>query len=259
MRLARLCSSKWLASFFALAGLLICCPSAFAQSQAGLPGLDLVHAAKHGQEVSYSLDIQTLLIITGLALLPGIILLMTPFTRIVIVLAVLRQALGLNSTPPNMIMVGLSLILAAYVMQPTLRQINNDAVQPYLAQKIGFDGAVLAAEAPMRTFMLGQTRKHDLHLYVDLSHQHYANAAAIPLLVLVPSFATSELETAFEIGFLIYIPFALIDLAVASILMSLGMIMVSPTLVSLPIKLLLFVSIGGWSLLLGSLANSFAR
>lgn len=216
-------------------------------------------AVQHGHSMSYSLDIQTLLIITSLAFLPGIVLLMTAFTRIVVVLAFLRQALGLTSTPPNMILMALALILTAYVMQPTLRQVDQTAVEPYLAHKVGFRAAVEAADGPIRAFMLSQTRKRDLHLYVDLSREHYQNPQAVPLLVLVPAFATSELETAFEIGFMIYIPFVVIDFAVASILTSLGMIMVSPSLISLPIKLLIFVSIGGWSLLLGSLANSFAH
>ncbi len=222
-------------------------------------GHPLVSLAHHGHPVSYSLDIQTLIIITLLAFLPGLILLMTSFTRIIVVLAIFRQALGLTTTPPNMVLVALALILSAFIMRPTLQSVNNDALQPYLAHRITFSAATDKAEAPMRTFMLGQVRKRELHLFVDLSHHkgQYASPAKVPLLTLVPAFVTSELQSAFEIGFLIYIPFVLIDLAVAAILMALGMIMVSPTLVSLPVKLLLFVSIGGWSLLLGSLTRSF--
>lgn len=211
-----------------------------------------------GSSQVFSLDIQTLLIVTLLAFLPGIVLLMTSFTRFVVVLAIFRQALGLTTTPPNILLIGLALILSAFVMRPTLDTVNRTALQPYLARQITFDDATKAALGPMRDFMLKQVRKRELHLFVDLSgHKgEYATPDAVPMLTLVPAYVTSELQSAFQIGFLIYIPFALIDLAVAAILMALGMIMVSPTLISLPIKLLLFVSIGGWSLLLGSVARS---
>jgi flagellar biosynthetic protein FliP len=222
--------------------------------------LALMTATPHGGGVVYSLDVQTLLIITGLAFLPGLVLLMTGFTRIIVILALARQAFGLTTTPPNLILIALAMVLAAFVMRPTLQAINHDALQPYLTGKLGFQDAVNEGEAPLRKFMLSQVRTRELHLFVDLSGKRsYADEDAIPMLVLVPAFATSELQTAFEIGFLIYIPFALIDLAIASVLMALGMIMVSPTLISLPIKLLLFVAIGGWGLLIGSVAGSFVR
>ncbi len=207
---------------------------------------------------SYSLNVETLLIITGLAFLPGLILLMTPFTRIIIVLSVLRQALGLQTTPPNMILAALAMVLTVFVMHNVIQQEQDQAVTPYLAGTINFQTALQKAEPPIQGFMLAQTRKDPLHLFVELSGGHYTTPKDIPLTVLVPAFATSELETAFQISFLIYIPFVLIDLAVASVLMSLGMIMVSPTLISLPLKLLMFVSIHGWVLVLGSLANSFS-
>jgi len=220
--------------------------------------LSLMTAAQQGQHVVYSLDVQTLLIITGLAFLPGLILLMSAFTRIVVILAIVRQALGLTTTPPNMVLIALAFVLTGFVMQPTLATVSNDALQPYLGAKIDFNTATERAEKPLRDFMLSQVRERELHLFVDLSgKQSYSDVQSIPMLVLVPAFATSELQTAFQIGFLVYIPFVLIDLAVASILMALGMIMVSPTLISLPIKLLLFVSIGGWSLLMGTMAHSF--
>jgi len=219
-------------------------------------GLTLLSTSQSGG--SYSLNVQTLLIITGLAFLPGILLLMTAFTRIIIVLSVLRQALGLQTTPPNMVLAALALALTVFVMRPVIQQEQTDAIQPYLSGQLGFNDALQKAQPPIRNFMLSQTRKDPLHLFVDLSGGHYADIADIPLTVLVPAFATSELETAFQISFLIYIPFVLIDLAVASVLMSLGMIMVSPTLISLPLKLLMFVSIHGWVLVLGSLANSFS-
>jgi flagellar biosynthetic protein FliP len=221
-------------------------------------GLTLVNAVAGKAGESYSLDVQTLLVITGLAFLPGLLLLMTAFTRIIIVLSVLRQALGLQTTPPNMVLAALALALTVFVMRGVIAQEQANALQPYLAGDITFDQAVSAAEPPIQDFMLAQTRKAPLHLFVDLSGGKYATPRDVPLTVLVPAFATSELETAFQIGFLIYVPFVLIDLAVASILMSLGMIMVSPTLISLPLKLLMFVSIHGWVLILGSLANSFA-
>jgi flagellar biosynthesis protein FliP len=225
---------------------------------AGPTQLTLMTAAQHGQHVVYSLDVQTLLIITGLAFLPGLILLMSAFTRIIVILSIVRQALGLTTTPPNMVLIALALVLTAFVMQPTLTAVNDNALQPYLGGKIDFDDATAQAEQPLRAFMLAQVRERELHLFVDLSgKKSYANVQAVPMLVLVPAFATSELQTAFQVGFLIYIPFVLIDLAVAAILMALGMIMVSPTLISFPIKLLLFVSIGGWSLLMGTMAHSF--
>jgi flagellar biosynthesis protein FliP len=222
------------------------------------PTLTLVKALATNNGATYSLDVQSLLVITALAFLPGLILLMTSFTRIIIVLSVLRQALGLQTTPPNMVLAALALALSIFVMRGVIQQEQAQALDPYLSGQINFTQALAAAEPPEQNFMLAQTRAQELHLFVDLSGGQYATPRDVPFTVLVPAFATSELETAFQIGFLIYIPFVLIDLAVASILMSLGMIMVSPTLISLPLKLLMFVSIHGWVLVLGTLANSFA-
>lgn len=218
----------------------------------------VAHTAHHAV---YSLDIQTLLIITGLAFLPALILMMTPFTRIIVVLAIFRHSLGLTTTPPNMILVALALILSVFVMRGPLETINAQAIQPYLSHSLTFTQAVKAGKRPLRKFMQGQTRRNELRLFVNLAHpgKTYKSLKTVPFIILVPAFVTSELQTAFEVGFLIYIPFVLIDLAVAAVLMALGMIMVSPTLISLPIKLLLFVSIGGWGLLLGSLARSFVH
>lgn len=226
-----------------------------------LAATPLLMSSSAAGNVSYSLDIQTLIIITALAFLPGLILLMTSFTRFIVVFALFRQALGLTTTPPNIILVALALIMSAFVMRPTIEAVNANAIQPYLTQKISFSDAVAQAETPMRNFMLSQVRRRELQLFATLSDPKtkYASLKKVPMLVLVPAFATSELQTGFEIGFLVYIPFVLIDLAVASILMALGMIMVSPTLISLPIKLLLFLSIGGWSLLIGSMARSFVH
>jgi flagellar biosynthetic protein FliP len=243
--------------FFILICLIIflCTTSAHA---APLDGPTLLSAIGGKSGETYSLNVQTLLMVTGLAFLPGLLLLMTGFTRIIIVLSVLRQALGLQTTPPNMVLAALALALTVFVMRGVIQQEQNNAVQPYLSGQISFDSALLAAKPPIQNFMLAQTRSDPLHLFVDLSGGHYKTLRDIPFTVLVPAFATSELETAFQISFLIYIPFVLIDLAVASVLMSLGMIMVSPTLISLPLKLLMFVSIHGWVLVLGSIANSFA-
>lgn len=222
------------------------------------PTITLIKALAGPGGADYSLDVQTLLVITTLAFLPGLLLLTTSFTRIIIVLSVLRQALGLQTTPPNMVLAALALALTMFVMRDVAQQEQDKALNPYLAGQISFSQAITAAIPPERNFMLAQTRSASLHLFVDLSGGHYATPKDVPLTVLVPAFATSELETAFQISFLIYIPFVLIDLAVASILMSLGMIMVSPTLISLPLKLLVFVSIHGWVLVLGTLAHSFA-
>jgi len=221
-------------------------------------GLTLLSAAAGNGGEKYSLNVETLLVITGLAFLPGILLLMTAFTRIIIVLSVLRQALGLQTTPPNMVLAALALALTVFVMRDVVQQEQDKALNPYLAGQISFQTAIANATPPIQNFMLAQTRKEPLHLFVDLSGKKYATPRDVPMTVLVPAFATSELETAFQISFLIYIPFVLIDLAVASVLMSLGMIMVSPTLISLPLKLLMFVSINGWVLVLGSVAHSFA-
>lgn len=222
-----------------------------------IDGIPLLTATPGNKGDVYSLNVQTLLIITALAFLPGILLLMTAFTRIIIVLSIFRQALGLQSTPPNMVLAALALAMTVFVMRGVIAEEQTKAIQPYLAGDLNFQSAVQAAVPPIQHFMLDQTRKQPLHLFVDLSGRSFATPDDIPLTVLVPAFATSELETAFQIGFLIYVPFVLIDLAVASILMSLGMIMVSPTLISLPLKLLMFVSIHGWTLLLGSVTHSF--
>jgi flagellar biosynthetic protein FliP len=250
---------KFFASFFQkrsaflLAFLLFPLPAHAAAPNA----LTLLNAAGGPGPDSYSLNIETLLVITGLAFLPGLLLLTTAFTRIIIVLSVLRQALGLQTTPPNMILAALAMVLTVFVMHNVIQQEEDQAINPYLAGTINFQTALQKAQPPIQDFMLAQTRKEPLHLFVDLSGEQYATPKDIPLTVLIPAFTTSELETAFQISFLIYIPFVLIDLAVASVLMSLGMIMVSPTLISLPLKLLMFVSIHGWVLVLGSLANSF--
>ncbi len=228
-----------------------------AQIQSSAPSLPLIVAQGAGG-ASYSVPIQTLLFFTALSFLPAVLLLMTSFTRIVIVLGLLRQAMGTQATPPNQVIVGLSLFLTFFVMGPTIDKVYADAYQPYNANQINFDQALQRGALPMREFMLKQTRQSDLALFAKLAKLDPATSAAdVPFKVLVPAFVTSELKSAFQIAFLIFIPFLVIDMIVASVLMSLGMMMLSPVIVALPFKLMLFVLADGWNLLLGSLAASF--
>ncbi|RQP25257.1 flagellar type III secretion system pore protein FliP [Piscinibacter terrae] len=231
--------------------------AALAQS-AGNASLPLLVGQGAGGN-SYSVPIQTLLFFTALSFLPAVLLLMTGFTRIVIVLSLMRQAIGTQAAPPNQVVVGLSLFLTFFVMSPTIDKVYAEAYQPYSENKIGFDEALRRGEVPMRAFMLKQTRQADVMLFAKLAKvDSSVKAADVPFKVLVPAFVTSELKSAFQIGFLIFIPFLIIDMIVASVLMSLGMMMLSPVLVALPFKLMLFVLADGWNLLLGSLAASFA-
>ncbi len=233
--------------------------AALAQAAAGAaPSLPLVIGQGAGG-TSYAVPIQTLLFFTALSFLPAVLLLMTGFTRIVIVLSLLRQAMGTQSAPPNQVIIGLSLFLTFFVMSPTLDKVYAEAYQPYSENKIAFDEALKRGEVPMRAFMLKQTRQADVMLFARLAKiDPSVKSTEVPFKVLVPAFVTSELKSAFQIGFLIFIPFLVIDMIVASVLMSLGMMMLSPVLVALPFKLMLFVLADGWNLLLGSLAASFS-
>jgi flagellar biosynthetic protein FliP len=225
-------------------------------AEPGLPALTVQTAAGGGQ--SYSLTLQVLLLMTAVSLLPAIILMMTAFTRIVIVLGILRQAIGAGNTPPNQVLVGLALFLTLFVMSPVVDRITEDAYKPYSAGTIDASVAMDRALVPLKKFMLDQTRESDIATFVRISGgKGYATPQDVPLMILVPSFVTSELKTAFLIGFLIFIPFVIIDLVVASVLMSMGMMMLSPVLISLPFKLMLFVLVDGWSLVMGTLASSF--
>ena len=229
---------------------------ALAQSSGQLPLL--IGTGPGG--TSFSVPVQTLLFFTALSFLPAVLLMMTGFTRIVIVLSLLRQALGTQSSPPNQVIVGLSLFLTFFVMGPTLDRVYNEAYLPYSKNTIPFEQALDKAEVPMRLFMAKQTRQSDLALFVRLAKlAPGATAQTVPMRVLVPAFVTSELKSAFQIGFMIFIPFLVIDIVVASVLMSLGMMMLSPVLVALPFKLMLFVLADGWNLLVGSLAASFVN
>jgi len=207
---------------------------------------------------NYSLSLQTLILLTSLSFLPAALLMMTSFTRIIIVLSLLRQALGTQTSPPNMILIGLSLFLTLFIMSPVMDKIYVEAYQPLSTNQITMQEALDKSVVPIKMFMLKQTRESDLALFVKMSgSQALEKPEDVPLRVLVPSFMTSELKTAFQIGFSVFIPFLIVDLVVASILMAMGMMMVSPSIVSLPFKLMLFVLADGWHLLLGSLAQSF--
>ena len=235
--------------------MLLLAPAA-ALAEPGIPALTVQAAPGGGQ--TYTLTLQVLALMTALTLLPAILLMMTSFTRIVIVLGILRQALGAGQTPPNQVLIGLALFLTLFVMAPVVEDINTHAVKPYLAGTIDATAALDQAVAPLKRFMLNQTRESDIATFVRIAGgQGFAAPEEVPMSILVPAFLTSELKTAFLIGFLIFIPFVIIDLVVASVLMSMGMMMLSPVLISLPFKLMLFVLVDGWSLVMGTLAASF--
>jgi flagellar biosynthetic protein FliP len=238
-----------------LLGSMLLMPSTtFAES--GMPLINAMPATGGGQ--TYSLSLQTLILLTSLTFLPAALLMMTGFTRIIIVLSLLRQALGTQSAPPNQVMVGLALFLTFFVMSPVIDKIYVDAYQPLSANQISMQEALDKGAAPLKGFMLKQTRDADLALFVKMAQvEKIDTPQQVPLLVLVPAFMTSELKTAFQIGFAIFIPFLIIDMVVASVLMAMGMMMVSPSIVALPFKLMLFVLVDGWQLLLGSLVQSF--
>jgi flagellar biosynthetic protein FliP len=222
-------------------------------------GLDMVTVSTNpaGGE-TYSLSIQLLLLMTALSFLPAAVMMMTAFTRIIIVLAILRQAIGLMQAPSGQVMVGLALFLTFFVMAPVIDKINNDGLQPYFADKITLQQALQNSSQPLRQFMMGQVRQPDLEMFGNLSgSEGFETPEDVPLTVLIPAFVTSELKTAFQIGFLLFIPFLIIDLVVASVLMSMGMMMLSPMIVSLPFKIMLFVLVDGWGLVMSTLAASF--
>ncbi len=232
--------------------LLLLAPAAHAQ----LPGL-VSHALPNGGQ-SWSLPVQTLVFITSLTFIPAVLLMMTSFTRIIIVFGLLRNALGTPSAPPNQVMLGLALFLTFFIMAPTFDKIYDDAYLPFSQDKISMDVALEKGAQPLRDFMLRQTREADLALFARLANTPpIEGPEAVPMRILLPAYVTSELKTAFQIGFTVFIPFLIIDLVVASVLMALGMMMVPPATISLPFKLMLFVLVDGWQLLVGSLAQSF--
>ena len=241
---------------FSISVLLLLLPSTVEAQSAGIPALSVTGGEQDGQ--TYSVTLEVLALMTVLTLLPAILLMMTSFTRIIIVLAILRQALGTASTPSNQIILGLALFLTLFIMTPVLQQVNTEAVQPYLNEEMSAIDAIQQATGPFKTFMLAQTRETDIRMFADIAGvESIESPESTPLRLLLPAFVTSELKTAFQIGFLIFIPFVVIDLVVASVLMSMGMMMLSPLIISLPFKIMLFVLVDGWALIMGTLASSF--
>lgn len=241
------CSWLWLM-------LLLVAPSLWAQD-GGLSAVTVTTRPDGSQE--YSLTLQILALMTMLTFLPSIVIMMTSFTRIIIVLSILRQALGLQQSPSNQVLIGLALFLSLFIMTPVLDKINNDALQPYLNDQMTSREAFDKAQVPLHQFMLEQTRIKDLNSFMEFANIHVDKPEEVPMRVLIPAFMISELKTAFQIGFMIFLPFLVIDLVVASILMAMGMMMLSPMIISLPFKLMLFVMVDGWGLIMGSLVNSF--
>lgn len=240
----------------ALAGLALLLPAVALADPMSLPGFTSKPLPDGGQLLT--LPLETLLILTSLSFLPTALMMMTSFTRIIIVLSFLRQAIGTQSAPSNQILIGLALFLTFFVMGPVFEKIYLDGVKPYSESKISFEEALEKGGSPLKDFMLRQTRQADLALFVKISGTPpLAGPENVNFRILIPAYVTSELKTAFQIGFSVYIPFLIIDMVVATLLMSMGMMMVSPSLVSLPFKLMLFVVVDGWQLVLGSLAQSF--
>ena len=242
---------RWLGLF-----LILLAPSVLAQSAADpltMPAITL-STDSEGQQ-TYSVSLQILLPMSA----PAFVMMMTSFTRIIIVFAILRQALGLQQTPSSQVLIGLALFLTLFIMAPVFSKINESALQPYLNEQMQPQQALEAASLPLREFMLAQTRETDLELFVRLAKRtDLTGPDEVPFHILVPAFVTSELKTAFQIGFMIFIPFLVIDLVVASVLMAMGMMMLSPLIISLPFKIMLFVLVDGWALIIGTLAASFA-
>jgi flagellar biosynthetic protein FliP len=246
--------SFWVPSFIILC--LCSFVSAKLQAQTGLPLINITEGADGDTE--YSLTLQVLLLMSALTLLPSVLIMMTSFIRVIIVLSLLRQALGTAQTPPNQVLVGIALFLSLYIMSPVLTDIYDNSLTPLMAEEISQSQAIENATVPLRNFMLNQTREDDMNVFMEMAQVPLDTAYEdVSLSVLIPAFMTSELKTAFTIGFLIYIPFVIIDLVVASVLMSMGMMMLSPMMISMPFKLMLFVLADGWLLIMQSITTSF--
>ncbi|KLN62968.1 MULTISPECIES: flagellar type III secretion system pore protein FliP [Vibrio] len=222
----------------------------------GIPAFTMT-ANPDGSE-DYSINLQILALMTMLGFLPAMVILMTSFTRIVVVMSILRQAMGLQQTPSNQVIIGIAIFLTFFIMSPVLNKINDESIQPYINEQISAREAFDLAQVPMKDFMLKQTRVKDLETFVNISGSTATAPEDVSMAVLIPAFITSELKTAFQIGFMLFLPFLIIDLVVASVLMAMGMMMLSPMIVSLPFKLMLFVLVDGWNLILSTLAGSFA-
>lgn len=250
--------AKRMAGLVVLSLLLVCCPQGVAQSTTNAPLSFNVGIELGDSQADLSVGIRILLIITLLSLAPSILMLMTSFTRIVIVLSFVRNALSLQGAPSNQIIIGLSLFLTFFIMSPTLGRIQSEVLTPYEEKQISQSEALGTAAGLMREFMLSQTRGKDLELFMTMADLEPALPEQLPLNVVIPAFVISELRSAFQMGFLIFIPFILIDLVVATVLMSMGMMMMPPMMVSLPLKLLLFVLVDGWNLVVYSVVQSFS-
>ena len=223
----------------------------------GFPAINVAEGTNG--ETQYSLSLQILALMTGITVLPSLVLGMTSFTRVIIVLSILRQAMGTQQTPPNQVLIAIALFLTFFIMSPTLTLINNDAVSPYLNENKSADNALKDGSKIIKDFLVNNTRETDLLMFSDMNGDStYESNEAVPFNVILPAFITSELKTAFQIGFLLFLPFLVIDMVIASVLMSLGMMMLSPMLVSLPFKLLLFVLVDGWAMTIGSLAATYS-
>ena len=230
--------------------------AAFAADPLSLPALTLSTNADGSQE--YSVTLQILIFMTALSFIPAAVIMMTSFTRIVVVMAILRQAFGLQQTPSNQVIIGLTLFMTIFIMTPVYDKVNETAIQPYLADQMTSIEAINVAKEPLKAFMLEQTRLKDLSTLAEMAGiESVDKPADLPMTVIIPSFIISELKTAFQIGFILFIPFLIIDLVVASILMAMGMMMLSPMIVSLPFKLMLFVLVDGWNLVIGTIATSY--
>ena len=241
--------TKWLLFLFAM----LFVPGVNAE---GIDALTITTNADGTQD--YSVTLQVLAIMTAMSFIPAAIIMMTSFTRIIVVLAILRQAIGLQQTPSNQVLLGMSLFLSIFIMAPIYEQINERAIEPYLSEQVTSLEALDLAKEPMKAFMLSQVRLKDLETFAKIAgYDQLDSPEATPMVVLIPAFVTSELQTAFIIGFMFFIPFLIVDLVVASVLMAMGMMMLSPMFVSLPFKIMLFVLVDGWSLVMGTLAKSF--
>lgn len=249
------CLYRWLPVLLLLL-LLAAAPES--QAQQGFPALTVTTEPDGSQ--SYTVTLQILVLMTALSFIPAALMMMTSFTRIIVVFAILRQAIGLQQTPSNQMLIGLALFLTFFIMSPIFNEVNEVAIQPYINETMGPEEAIESGIAPMRRFMLAQTRENDLALFIRLADQEgqIDTPEDVPINILIPAFVTSELKTAFQIGFLLFIPFLIIDLVVASVLMAMGMMMLSPIIISLPFKIMLFVLVDGWSMIMGSVASSFA-
>ena len=245
---------RFVPHFIVLAG-LFWAPLAFADLP-GIPAFTVQPGEGEGVE-EYSVTLQILALMTALTFLPAMLMMMTSFTRIIVVFAILRQALGLQATPSNQILLGLALFLSIFIMKPVLEEANEVGLQPYLQEEVTSLEAVELASEPFKRFMLDQTRESDLALFMRIADVQYETAQDVSFWILMPAFVTSELKTAFQIGFILFIPFLILDMVVASVLMAMGMMMLSPIIISLPFKIMLFVLVDGWALIMGTLAASY--